>query len=242
MARDRMEQYWNERAQEDPFHYVDNREVLGAPNQESFWAAGEQVIDQLFEDLDISLRGDEKVLELGCGIGRLTRAIAHRVASVDALDVSEVMLSHAREYNPELQNVQWIHCDGATLAPLADASFDAFISFVVFQHLPDPNLTYGYIREIGRVLRPGGWAAFQVSNDPKIHARPTGLARVRASVRRVLKIGPRTEHEAWRGSAVDLSELELAANRGGLQVERIENPGTLFCFVLARRVPGQSET
>jgi SAM-dependent methyltransferase len=231
-----MERYWDERAQEDPFHYVDNREQLGSPNQEAFWAGGEQVVEQLFEDLGVSLNGDEDVVEIGCGIGRLTRALAHRARSVQALDVSQVMLEHARSYNPALGNVHWIHCDGTTLAPLPDGSFDACVSFVVFQHLPDPNLTYGYVREMGRVLRPGGWAAFQVSNDPTIHLPPTGFARLRAWGRGVLKRGPRTHNAAWRGSAVDLTEVERAAGDGGLEVQRVKDPGSLFCFVLARRV------
>ena len=233
----RMERYWDARAGEDPFHYVDNREELGASNQEAFWAAGEEVIDQMFRDLGISLRGDEAVVEIGCGIGRLTRALAHRSKSVHALDVSEVMLGHARDYNPQLHNVRWIHGDGTSLAPLPDASFDACISFVVFQHLPNPDLTYGYVREIGRVLRAGGWAAFQVSNDPKTHERPKGLVRAREFVRRIRRIGPRTQHEAWRGSAVELERLKRAASEGGMQVEQIKNPGSVFCFVLARRMP-----
>lgn len=236
VAPTRMERYWDDRAQEDPFHYVDNRETLGAPNQESFWAAGEQVINQLCQDLGISFQGDEKVIEIGCGIGRLTRAIAQRAASVEALDVSDVMLAHARSYNPELTNVRWVHGDGTSLSPLPDASFDGCISFVVFQHLPDPELTYGYIREMGRVLRPGGWAAFQLSNDPKIHQSPRGMTRIREFIRSIRKVGPRTNHEAWRGSAVDLSDLKGAAAEGGLEVEKILNPGSVFCFILARRL------
>jgi SAM-dependent methyltransferase len=145
------------------------------------------------------------------------------------------MLERARQYNPELENVDWIHGDGASLAPLSDQSVDACVSFVVFQHIPDPNLTYGYVREIGRVLRPGGWAAFQVSNDPTLHQRPSGLARLRELRKAILGIGPRTQNAAWRGSAVDLGELERAANDGGLEVEQVKNPGTLFCLVLARR-------
>lgn len=230
-----MEKYWNERAEEDPFHYVDNREKLGSPNEESFWAGGEQVVQQLFEDLGVALAGDEDVVEIGCGIGRLTRALARRARSVQAVDVSEVMIEKAREYNPQLANVRWIHGDGATLAPLADESCDACVSFVVFQHLPDPNLTYGYVREIGRVLRSGGWAAFQVSNDPTVHRPPSGLARVRGWGRAILGRGPRIRNSAWRGSAIDLTELKQAAGDSGLDVEQIKDPGTLFCFVLARK-------
>lgn len=40
-----MQRYWDERAQEDPFYYVDSREALGAPNEEAFWAGGEHAVD-----------------------------------------------------------------------------------------------------------------------------------------------------------------------------------------------------
>lgn len=175
------------------------------------------------------------MVEIGCGIGRLTRPLARQARSVVALDVSQVMLDHARKYNPELANVRWIHGDGSSLAPLPDRSFDACLSFVVFQHLPDPNLTYGYVREIGRVLRPGGWAAFQVSNRASLHERPSGAARLREFKRAVLRQGPRTQNAAWWGSAVGLTELERSANDGGLDVEQVRHPGTLYCLVLARR-------
>lgn len=230
-----MQRYWDERAQEDPFHYVDSREVLGSPNEEAFWAGGEEVVQHILHDLDVSLTGSEDVLEIGCGIGRLTRALAGQARSVTALDVSEVMLTHAQKYNPGLENVRWMHGDGTTLAPLPDRSFDVCFSFVVFQHLPDPNLTYGYVREIGRVLRPGAWAAFQVSNDPTVHERPSGLGRLRELRRGVLRTGPRTNNAAWRGSAVDLDELRRAAADGGLELEQVQNAGSLFCLVLGRR-------
>jgi SAM-dependent methyltransferase len=231
-----MQRYWDERAQEDPFYYVDSREALGAPDEEAFWAGGEQVIQKIFQDLGVALSGTEDVVEIGCGIGRLTRPLAHQARSVAALDVSEVMLEHARRYNPELENVEWIHGDGTTLAPLSDESADACISFVVFQHLPDPDLTYGYVREIGRVLRPGGWAALQVSNDPRVHERPSGWARLRELRRAVLRTGPRTQNAAWRGSSVEIDELRRVASDSGLDLEQVQNPGSLFCLVLARRV------
>jgi SAM-dependent methyltransferase len=231
-----MERYWDRRAREDPFHYVDNRGPLCSPDTESFWRGGEQVVDSLLGDLGVSLVGDEDVVEIGCGIGRLTRVLARRARTVQALDVSDVMLMHAETYNPELDNVQWLHCDGRTLAPLADASIDACVSFVVFQHLPDPAFTYGYVREMGRVLRPGGWAAFQVSNDPEVHRAPSGLDRIRELKRALTRTGPRTRNAAWRGSAVKIDELRRAGADGGLDVERVVNEGSLFCFVLARRV------
>jgi SAM-dependent methyltransferase len=231
-----MEAYWDLRAGEDPFFYVDTRQALGAPDEEAFWRAGEEVVDHLLESFGLSLRPTEVVVEIGCGIGRLTRALAHRVGSVDALDVSQTMLDHARKHNPELGNVRWIHGDGSTLAPLTGASYDACVSFVVFQHLPTPELTYGYVREIGRVLRPGGWGVFQVSNDPRVHQPPTGWPRLKQRLLSLTRRGPRDQtNRAWLGSAVQIDELHRAAQDGGLAIERIDGQGKQFCLVMVRR-------
>lgn len=225
-----MQRYWNRAAREDPFHYVDNRESLGAPNQETFWRGGEEAVDRLLSDVGAELQGNEDVVEIGCGIGRLTRVLATRSRQVHALDVSEEMLRDAQRYNPTLKNVTWIHGDGKTLSALPSDRFDVCISFVVFQHLPSPELTYGYVREIGRVLRPRGWAAFQVSNDPLVHKRPSARSR---AVRRFKK--GHYDDPAWLGSAVEIPRLRQAAEDGGMEIERVTNEGTQFCHVLARR-------
>lgn len=231
-----MERYWDRRAREDPFHYVDNRQPFRSPDTEAFWRGGEEAVDGLLGDLGVSLEGHEDVLDIGCGVGRLTRALAGRAGSVTALDVSEEMLARARAYNPGLANVRWVHGDGTTLRPLADGSFDACVSFVVFQHLPDPQLTYGYVREIGRVLRPGGWAAFQVSDDPQIHRSPALHRRLQGQLRALTGRGPTGQRDpSWLGSAVRIPELRRAAGEGELELERIENERTQFCLVLARR-------
>jgi SAM-dependent methyltransferase len=113
---------------------------------------------------------------------------------------------------------------------VADASVDGCFSHVVFQHIPDPEITLNYVREMGRVLRPGGWALFQVSNDPKIHQPPGGL---RAKVKAALSGG--RDDKAWWGSWVETDDLRAAAADGGLDVERIDGEGTQFMTVLARR-------
>jgi SAM-dependent methyltransferase len=225
-----MERYWDRRAQRAAFHYVDSRQARRNPDQPAFWEAGEEAVDNLLGELGLTLAGDEKVIEIGCGIGRLTRALAHRVQSVDAQDISAEMLKRAEQYNPNLSNVRWLHGDGTSLKPLPDGAYDACISFVVFQHLPDPELTYGYVREMGRVLRPGGWAAFQVSNDLPLHRRPTGLRLVKHVITQ-----RNYHHPAWFGSAVEISRLTDAAAESGLEIERVENEGSLYCMVRARR-------
>src|SRR5205807_3677808 len=142
---------------------------------------------------------------IGCGVGRLTRVLARRAQSVRALDVSSAMLSDARRHNPGLTNVEWLLGDGTTLSQIETGSVEACVSHVVFQHIPDPAITLGYVREMGRVLRPEGWAAFQVSNDPAVHKRPTIMIRLREKADALAGRAPRGQHDRrWLGSMVEL--------------------------------------
>jgi len=110
------------------------------------------------------------------------------------------------------------------------------VSHVVFQHIPDPAVTLAYVAEMGRVLRPGGWAAFQVSTDPAVHRVPGAAARLRWRLVALMRRGPREqEHPAWLGSAVSLSELARVADGAGLALERVLAAGSQFTTLLARR-------
>ena len=237
-----MAQFWDERAREDPYFFVDDREAYRATDLERFWARGEADLDRLLGALDLEVTPGDVVVDIGCGVGRLTRVLAQRAQRVIALDVSAEMLARARAHHGALANVEWALGDGSSLRPLPDASVDACISHVVFQHIPDPQLTLGYVREMGRVLRAGGWAAFQVSNDHAVH-RPRGrpIQRLRRMVAALRGRAPRGRRDpAWLGSAVDLGELRAAAADAGLSIERIVRPGTQFCLVRAGR--SQSST
>jgi SAM-dependent methyltransferase len=235
-SEQRMRRFWDRRAEEDAFYFVDNTLDYRSPDVERFWADGEQTIGKILSLLGVELRPTDSVVEIGCGVGRLTRAIAARSADVRALDISERMLELAREHNPALGNVVWILGDGSSLAPIESESATACISHVVFQHIEDPAITLGYIREIGRVLRPGGWAAFQVSNDRRVHSARRGWTRVRQMARALTGRAPRGQaHPAWLGSHVELDDVRRAAADGEMDVERVVGEGTQFCMILARR-------
>jgi SAM-dependent methyltransferase len=226
---DTMARFWDARAREDAFFFVDNEQAYRAADVERFWAEGERQLDRVLGELGAQLRSTDTVVDIGCGVGRLTRVLAARAAHVHALDVSAEMLERARQLNAHLPNVTWHEGDGTTLRPIPDAAVDAVVSHVVFQHIPDPQVTYGYVREIGRVLRPGGWGVFQVSNDPAVH---TGRYRPPSRLKVLLRRAPRGQRAPeWLGSAVDLDELRRAASEGGLAVERVVGEGTQFCLV-----------
>jgi SAM-dependent methyltransferase len=211
-----MRHFWDRAARDDAELAIDDRGRRG----KAFWLGGEEVVAVFEAELGFAV-GGRTVVEIGCGIGRITRILADRCERVVAIDVSPEMLARARTEHPALENVEWLLGDGETLAGVPDASADGVFSHVVFQHIPDPAITLGYVAEMGRVLRPGGWAAFQVSNDPELHARAA-------------------DHDpAWRGSAVDLDELRTAAQDAGLRVERIVREDTPWCLVRLTRTSAE---
>jgi SAM-dependent methyltransferase len=231
-----MASFWDARARENALYFVDNTLDYGHPDTERFWRDGEIALGRLLGALGVDLTGREDVVEIGCGVGRITRALATQARSVAALDISAEMLARARALCAEQTNVRWIRGDGVSLAELAPGSADACVSHVTFQHAPEAGVTLGYVREMGRVLRPGGWSAFQFSNDPSVH-RPRGLIRRLATrLRGFARATPRgQDHPAWRGSAVRLEDLRATCAQAGLAVETVVGAGTQFCAVLLRR-------
>jgi SAM-dependent methyltransferase len=226
-----MRRFWNARAREDAFYFVDTRQRYRAPEHAGFWESAD-VIDHLLDGLGVRLERSDVVLEIGCGIGRMTRGLAERAGSVIALDVSDEMLARAGELNSDLANVRWLLGDGHTLAGVDDATVDACVSLVVLQHVPHPGITLAYVRELGRVLRPGGWAALQVSNDPAIHRPRDQLAqRAKSLIGRAPK-GQR--HPAWLGSHVELAAVREVARESGTELERVWGEGSQYCQLLLR--------
>jgi SAM-dependent methyltransferase len=105
---------------------------------------------------------DLDALEIGCGVGRMTRMMARIFRSVTAVDVSTEMVERAKTNLKGLDNVSVVLGDGATLSALAEVSFDFAFSFIVFQHIPAFEVVASYCREVYRVLRPGGLFKFQL--------------------------------------------------------------------------------
>ena len=237
-----MRRFWDARAKEDAFHFVDNREPYKGADPDRFWREGERDLETLLSTLGATVRQDDVVLDLGCGVGRLTRVLARRAAHVIALDVSPEMLRRAQELNDTLNNVTWLLGDGESLTGVEDASLDGAVSHVVFQHIPDAKVTLGYVEELGRALKPGAWAAFGLSTDPRVH-EPPPAERGGTSRRDLLRglAGRRPRGQAapeWLGAPVPLDALGAVATTAGLTLEQIEGAGTQYTLVRATRTRG----
>src|SRR3954453_10122277 len=97
-------QFGDERARQDAFWFVDSRLEYGSPDVERFWADGASDLQQLLDMVGAEVRPTDTVVDIGCGLGRLSRALAGRAAQVLAIDISAEMLEQAREYNAHLEN------------------------------------------------------------------------------------------------------------------------------------------
>ncbi len=107
-------------------------------------------------------RGDWNVLEVGCGTGTFTGDLARAYPHLTAVDVAEVLLTEAARRHPGVHfEKQDIH---ATSFP--DSTFDLVLGCSVLHHL-DWDLA---LKEIGRILRPGGQMRFSEPNlaNPQI--------------------------------------------------------------------------
>jgi ubiquinone/menaquinone biosynthesis C-methylase UbiE len=124
------------------------------------------------------IESGQHVLDVACGTGVLTSAVVERVGpqgSVIGLDVNEGMLAVAQKKAPQ---IQWKHGRAESL-PFEDGSFDAVVSQFGLMFFEDRAAA---IREMSRVLRPGGRLAVAVwdrlENTPGYAAMATLLERL----------------------------------------------------------------
>jgi SAM-dependent methyltransferase len=112
------------------------------------------VVRQLNEVLRVAaLTTDDRVLEVGCGMGRFTLKLAERGINVEGLDLSPVLLDRLRASAGERLNIR-LHCSDVLAPPPAlHDSFDVVLAFLVLHHLRDVG---DAIAAMALMLKPGG--------------------------------------------------------------------------------------
>jgi SAM-dependent methyltransferase len=162
---EKMRQEWDLRATENARHFIATGNAEW--NTEEFFNSGRlNVFFEVLTDLGNVCQGksakDMNVLEIGCGAGRMTRALSEVFGQVYAVDVSGEMIARAKEALADRRNVHLFQNSGADLQVLGDINIDFAFSYIVFQHIPSREVIYSYAREVNRLLRPGGLFKFQV--------------------------------------------------------------------------------
>lgn len=176
-----LKREWDARARENARYHIAS---AAWRTEEEFEQSGARDAELFFLGIEELVRPDAVVLDLGCGIGRMDRYLAPRVKRLVGLDVSGEMVRQARQRLAGVGNVEFVEGDGASLAPLSDATFDLVFSYLTFQHLPDAIFAQ-YIREMPRVLKPGGHFVFQIVDSPRPPPpRPQGGLELRDALPR----------------------------------------------------------
>jgi SAM-dependent methyltransferase len=154
---------WDALAHTDPLWAVltDPSRKGGRWTIEEFMATGESQVATVLERATQCVKVDFSgiALDFGCGPGRLTHALARRVAHCVGCDVSPRMIELASQMAPA--NCRFAVNSEPPLSMFPDKHFSLIYSDIVLQHIPEP-CSLEYIRDFVRLLAPGGVAIFQV--------------------------------------------------------------------------------
>ncbi len=110
-----------------------------------------------WDDLNFLLeyiKEGEKVLDLGCGNGRLLKALKEKQVQYLGVDNSEELLLQAQASFPDEKSF-FLKADALNL-PLKDNEFDKVMSIAVLQHIPSKEYRLKFLKECLRVLKPDG--------------------------------------------------------------------------------------
>ena len=220
-----MKRDWDDRARENAKWYIntikmdqsdDEFDATGRPEVQKFVLAD----PILTKDCDLKRL---RLLEIGCGIGRMTKHLAEAFGEVHGTDVSAEMINQARDRMRDYGNVFLYETSGVDFGELPDDYFDMIFSVYVFQHVPDVSVIHSNIRDACRVLKPGGLFKFQVCGID--HKDFTSMPK-----------------DTWTGVAFCEEEIRRAARESGVKLMSILDYGTQYCWVILRKPSPQTST
>ncbi len=164
-----LRQDWDAFGKNDPMWAI-----LTAPGKrgnkwqaEEFFGTGAREIEELMKYVQsLGVRvSKRKALDFGCGIGRLTQALADYFDEVHGVDVAPSMIRLACRYNRRGDKCRYHLNDSPSLSLFADDSFDLIYSVLTLQHI-DPKDSRAYVKEFIRILAPHGSLIFQLPSTP----------------------------------------------------------------------------
>lgn len=242
MSLKRLQRTWDALGQQDPLWAVlSHQDKRGNRwRLEEFMATGQ---DEIREVLAYArCRRPElpmvRALDFGCGVGRLSQALAEHFEQVCGVDVAPSMLARARELNRHGNRCTYYLNETTDLSLFADGEFDFVYSNITLQHM-HPALAAAYISELCRVLSDRGLLIFQLPAELKPGRFGLLLVRLRRAadliVNRTLRKSPIMDMYGTPPRKV----FELVADAGARVLDSQENqhagPGwTSYRYCVAR--------
>lgn len=164
-----LQSQWERFAQTDPMWAI--LTVPGTRNNawdpQAFFETGEHQIHALLQWVrEVSpIRHHGRALDFGCGMGRLTQAIAANFEETIGVDISQKMVELAAQHNRHGEaRCRYVANQQPNLRLFDDATFDFVHSNITLQHI-DPKISRGYLAEFCRILKPGGTLCFQLPDS-----------------------------------------------------------------------------
>lgn len=176
----------------------------------SYAEMGAKLVSVLAE---CGLENGDRLLDLGCGSGRLASALAGRFdVAYLGLDIVPELLDYARTRAPASYRFE-LNTDLAI--PAADGVFDFVCAFSLLTHLQHEE-SYLYLADLARVLRPSGTLVFSFLEFAEATHWPTFATTAKQAAE-----GKRTHLNVF----IERSVIELWSARLGFTIERIIGPG-----------------
>ncbi|MBZ5520913.1 MAG: class I SAM-dependent methyltransferase [Acidobacteriia bacterium] len=162
-----LQQDWEKFAQLDPLWSIcaDPRKREGRWQEEDFFESGRREIATVLQRLKAIGHfpvTEGPALDFGCGVGRLTRALAEYFTECWGVDIAPTMIEKARAYHQQEPRCRFQLNEG-DLSAFPDQYFSFIYSSIVLQHI-DTKYVRRYLAEFGRVLKPGGLLVFQMAD------------------------------------------------------------------------------
>ena len=165
MDLNELQRHWNQFGKQDPLWsiltYNDKKDSKWNP--EEFFETGKQEIKDVMQYVEklglLQQRG--RALDFGCGVGRLTQALADYFEEVVGIDIAPSMIKLANRYNQFGARCMYYVNGADNLRLFSDQEFHFIYTFIVLQHMK-PDYAKSYIKEFLRVLKPQGVLIFQL--------------------------------------------------------------------------------
>ena len=200
MDLDELQRHWDAFGQRDPLWAIltDPARKGGRWDTAEFFATGVAQVDALLaEARALGLpRRRGLALDFGCGVGRLTQALAAHADVVVGLDVAPSMVAQARVFNRHGSRVRYEVQSAPPLDAVATGSVDVVISSRVLQHIA-PEYSRRYLLELARILAPGGFLSFDLPSRP-VDGPSLPPAAMPASAYRAALTATRRPHDGRR--------------------------------------------
>ena len=175
--------------------------------------------------------GREIALDFGCGVGRLTRALARYFRHCYGVDVSESMIAKAKELNRSVPNCEFLVNVTENLSIFNENAFDLIYAKWVLQHLPSTMMIRSYIAEFIRTLKPAGLLVFQLRTHLSFKTR-LQLGRRLYTVLRALRLNEQFLYERLR-----LNPIRVIAIPGQEVIDLLKAIGAQILEVQTYAVP-----